>query len=100
MNRTLIYCDPPYKDTAGYKSGAKKTDFNHEEYYDWVRQKVSEGHIVLCSEYTMPEDFICIFKKDIFNQMNKNKTNSTEKLFIHQSQLEIFKRSFPSETVI
>lgn len=29
----VVYCDPPYEDTAKYNN---KSDFNHKEFYDWV----------------------------------------------------------------
>lgn len=29
----LIYCDPPYQGTPGYKTGA----FNHNKFFDWCR---------------------------------------------------------------
>lgn len=30
--RVLVYCDPPYENTAEYREGG----FNHKEFYDWV----------------------------------------------------------------
>ena len=93
----LYYCDPPYRDTMGYEKGNKNT-FNHDEFYDHCRLKVKEGNIVLISEYYMPEDFVCIFEKSIKNQMQrKNKEDKIERLFIHESQLDIYKVSFPDE---
>ena len=47
----VIYCDPPYKGTYNYK-----LDFNHNDFYEWVR-KMSVNNIVLISEYDMPDDF-------------------------------------------
>lgn len=94
--KAVIYCDPPYKDTTGYS----KNDFNYEEYYDWIRLKVREGHIVLCSEYQMPDDFVCIWQKGILNNLSTNKhVKPIEKLFIHESQIEIYKRSFPDAEI-
>jgi len=97
MKSKLIYCDAPYFDSTGYKNASKKTDFDHEEYYEWLRLKVKEGHIVLCSEYVMPDDFVCIFEKGIQNGMTKANDIKTEKLFIHKTQLDIYKKSFPDE---
>ena len=90
--KAVIYCDPPYANTAGYQTG-----FDHEEYYTWCRDKVKEGHIVLCSEYNMPDDFIMIYEKQLNTSVGggKSKPKETEKLFIHSSQLELYKKSFP-----
>jgi len=98
--KAMIYCDGPYKDTTGYKNAGKKTDFDHDEFYEWIRLKVSENHIVLISEYQMPSDFVCIFEKEQTNNMSKNSgkvSKATEKLFIHESQLDIYKASYPDE---
>ncbi|MCW4020575.1 MAG: DNA adenine methylase [Candidatus Bathyarchaeota archaeon] len=51
-DRSLIYCDPPYANTSGYGF-----DFNHQEFYEWCREKVKEGHYLFISEYYMPKDF-------------------------------------------
>lgn len=52
---SLVYCDPPYRNVTGYQ-GRK---FSYEEYDNWVRQ-LSQRCYVVCSEYSMPDDFICI----------------------------------------
>lgn len=54
-NNSIIYCDPPYKGTTQYH-----VKFDHDAFWDWVREKVSEGHTVYVSEYSAPKDFICI----------------------------------------
>ena len=79
----IIYCDPPYKDTTKYGSG----EFPYEEYYKWCK-KMSEKNIVLCSEYSMPSEFECIWEKETivnFDSQRKNRggdNSRTEKLFI------------------
>lgn len=88
--KSLVYCDPPYKDTTKYKVD----NFPYDEYYEWVR-KMSEYHIVICSEYHMPDDFICIWKKKHKSLIDSNRaaasTSNTrvEKLFIHKSLKEL-----------
>lgn len=49
---SVIYCDPPYKDTAGYG-----VDFDHEAFYEWARKQTAPLFI---SEYQMPDDFVCV----------------------------------------
>ena len=54
-DNALIYCDPPYYGTIGYA-----TDINHTEFWQWCRDRSNDGHIVLVSEYTAPDDFTCV----------------------------------------
>lgn len=78
-NNSIIYCDIPYKDTKQYVTSK---DFNHTEFWEWVRIKTREGHKVYISEYQAPEDFICIWSKEVTNSMNTKTTyKPTEKLF-------------------
>jgi DNA adenine methylase len=57
----LIYCDPPYKSTTGYKVGG----FNHDEFYEWCCKQVDNGHIVFVSEYKIEHPrFKCVFEKE------------------------------------
>lgn len=56
ISENVIYCDPPYKGTTGYKDG-----INYNQFYEWVR-KLSRDNIVLISEYNMPSDFRCIWE--------------------------------------
>lgn len=82
-NKSVIYCDPPYKNTTKYKDS-----FNHDLFYEWCLQKHSEGHLVFISEYSMPEDlFEVVWYKDVKSSLSANGSiggskNSTEKLFV------------------
>lgn len=84
---SVIYCDPPYKDTAGYGM-----EFDHESFYDWCEKQTS---LVLISEYWMPEDrFVCIAefeRKSTFSPTN-NSLSCIEKVFVPKGQLEMYKR--------
>lgn len=76
----LIYCDIPYKDTKQY---ATSKDFHHDTFFDWCRNKSKLGHTIFISEYQAPEDFKCLWQKEVTNSMNQTKTyNPIEKLFI------------------
>lgn len=55
---SLVYCDPPYQGTLGYK-----TSFDHEAFWNWVRE-LSARCTVLVSEYNAPDDFECIWSKE------------------------------------
>lgn len=76
-NKCTIYCDPPYKDTTKYK-----TSFDHSKFYDWCRQKHNEGHKIFVSEYQMPDDFICLWSKEVKSSLTKEGgKRGVEKLF-------------------
>ncbi|QEP53318.1 hypothetical protein BS46_gp136 [Acinetobacter phage BS46] len=77
----LIYCDPPYQGTTGYKTGS----FDHEKFFDWCRQQAKKN-IVFVSEYNAPDDFIEVWRGEVktnFASTRKKAThNAVEKLFI------------------
>ena len=80
---SIIYCDPPYEGVTKYKYS-----LNHDEFWDWCRLKVWEGHRVFISEYNAPEDFICVWERAVKVTLNHSGTkHAVEKLFIHKSQI-------------
>ena len=76
---SIIYCDPPYRGTAGYMHG-----LDHEDFWDWCRyMALIKRHKVYISEYNAPPDFICILEIDHYTTLTKtNKDKRVEKLFI------------------
>lgn len=77
--RVLIYCDPPYSSGIGY--GGEK--FDTAEFWNWCRQRAADGHIVIVSEYTAPDDFVCIWQHETITHLNnRGKCGRIEKLFI------------------
>ena len=80
---SIIYCDPPYKDVKKYSY-----HIDHEEFWNWCRNKVADGHKVFISEYNAPEDFICVWDYALKTTINQTITkNATERLFVHKSQI-------------
>ena len=79
-DESIIYCDPPYMGTTGYSDG-----INHDEFWQWCRERVYDGHKVYISEYQAPDDFITIWEKPIQNCISLNK-KATERLFIYKGQ--------------
>jgi len=78
-DNSIIYCDIPYKDTKQY---ASSKDFNHDKFWDWCRDMSKNGHKVFISEYQAPNDFKCVWEKEVTNSMNTSKTyKPTERLF-------------------
>jgi DNA adenine methylase len=80
-DNSIIYCDPPYKNTTKYKD-----NFNHEDFYNWCREKKKEGHTIFISEYNMPDDFTCVWQMEVKSSLSANwkswwSKKSIEKLF-------------------
>lgn len=73
INEYVIYCDIPYKGTTKYKTD----DFPYEEFYEWVKA-ASINNIVLISEYSMPDEFICIWSKETKTLLDSNKNKDDE----------------------
>ena len=80
---SIIYCDPPY---AGVTKYAYSID--HENFWAWCRERVAEGHDVFVSEYTAPDDFVCIWEQKLRMCVNPGiGKQAIEKLFIHKSRV-------------
>ena len=81
---SIIYCDPPYAGTTKYKD-----DFNHDEFWQWCRDKVQEGHKVFISEYKAPDDFVCVWSQELNVSVARTgkQKKAIERLFVHRSQL-------------
>ena len=79
----VIYCDIPYRGTTKYKT----EPFPYEKFYEWANE-MAKHNTVLVSEYNMPSNFKCIWKKETKESLNKDKTATnknrkrTEKLFL------------------
>lgn len=78
---SIIYCDPPYEGTTKYKN-----DFDHDKFWQWCRILTAIGHEVFISEYNAPDDFDCIWEKEITVTLNNQKNSkgdkkASEKLF-------------------
>lgn len=85
VNSSLIYCDPPYKGTTGYKTAP----FDYDSFYNWCRAMAKAGNIVFVSEYNMPDDFMQVWmgeiKTNLASQRKKYTNLATEKLFLLES---------------
>lgn len=81
----VFYLDPPYKNTKSYNN----QKFNHEDFYDFCRQ-LSKDNWVFISEYSMPDDFECIWQKErkVLQKADRSKGDTfTEKLFVYKGGL-------------
>lgn len=83
IKNALIYCDIPYQGTTQY--GSCK-DFNHDYFWNWCRD-MSKNNIILISEYNAPNDFECIWTKEVTTTLDKNsRKKDIEKLFIYKKE--------------
>lgn len=77
-SKAVIYCDPPYAGTKQYKNA---TQFNHEKFWDVMREW-SRDNIVFISEESAPDDFRCIWQQEVSRSIKAgDKSTSVEKLF-------------------
>ena len=88
LDKSIIYCDPPYYGTKEYIE-AKKSGFSTCEFFQWCRDRASEGHKVFVSEYAAPDDFACVWEKEVKSSLSANgKTggskSSVERLFVYK----------------
>lgn len=80
---SVIYCDPPYLNTEGY---AHK--FDYKKFYSWVKERRN----IFISEYSMPDDFLClgsVKKSVIYDPLNKAQKKQ-EKLYTNEHHEERF----------
>lgn len=83
---SVIYCDPPYKETGTYLD-----DFDHEKFYEWLRDCRKKNQQVFISEYQMTNDFHEVFsikKRVSFSQ--KQNTQKVEKLFVNMGYESVY----------
>lgn len=79
----LIYCDPPYIGTTGYKS-----KFDHVRFWNIIRE-FSDKHDIYVSEYQAPDDFECVWqieRKTCMNTTTGGKADRIEKLFKYKGK--------------
>ena len=77
---SIIYCDPPYKDTKQYSTSK---NFDHDKFWAWCDSMVKKGHKVYVSEYSAPDGWRIVWQKEVFNSLDLNtgSKKGTEKLF-------------------
>lgn len=83
----VVYCDPPYRGTnCGCYEG-----FDFEAFDAWL---ASCGHLCVVSEYTAPAGCVEVAarQKQCSASANGKSQRVTERLFVHESQLETYER--------
>lgn len=89
---SVIYCDIPYKNTSSYNFNSNKksdkNDFDYEAFYNWCKK---QKELVIISEYSMPDDFICVNQIEKTVSLSGGASNkATEKLFVPKHQIELY----------
>lgn len=76
---SVIYCDPPYKSHKG-----KFTGFDNAQFWDTMREW-SRDNTVFVSETEAPEEWQCIWKKDVHVTVRRDGIirSRCEKLFVY-----------------
>lgn len=84
-NETILYCDPPYRDTIhiGYKELNARGGFDYESFYEFLTKSRAQGFKVFVSEYAMPEPFKEILAIETRSKFSSKKADDSriEKLF-------------------
>lgn len=78
----VIYCDIPYRNTTKYKT----EKFPYDRFYEWVKE-MSIHNTVLISEYSMPEEFECIWEKEVkvnLDSAREKGDNRVERLYTYR----------------
>jgi len=80
--KSIVYCDIPYKSTTKYTTNSKNL-FNYEQFYQWCIDNRTK-HRIFVSEYFMPSEFVCIWEKEIASSLGKNTgaVQGLEKLYM------------------
>lgn len=77
----IIYCDPPYRNTGGYRAAGK---FDHDKFWEIAEGWARAGAKVFVSEYEAPDGWTAIWEREtqvsVSNRTKQKK--SLEKLFI------------------
>lgn len=82
--KSIIYCDIPYKGTKQYSTSK---NFDYDKFWEWCRNMVKKQHHVFISEYNAPDDFTCVWSKELTNSMNTTLTyKPIERLFVYHNQ--------------
>ncbi len=76
---SIVYCDPPYAETTGYKE-----IFDHCRFWQWCERMSGLGHKVFVSEYVAPQGWDCVWEKEISSSLTQNtgSKKGIERLFV------------------
>lgn len=82
----VVYCDPPYAGTTGYRN---TSGFNSAQFWDTAREWSGTGAQVYVSEYAAPRDFVPVWKLRTPVSINRDEAKEQiEQLFIYGPTLD------------
>ena len=82
-DNSVVYCDPPYRNTTSYKNGK----FNTDDFWNYMRV-ISKNNAVYISEQEAPDDFVCLWEKPLKRCLSHDSSKyftATEKLFTYKN---------------
>jgi hypothetical protein len=82
--------DPPYK---GRTKAHNCAPFDHDKYWEWCRNKTKNGHIVVCTEFIVPDDFVVLYNFGgtvVRHYSGKPADGTSEVLVCHKSQANLW----------
>lgn len=84
-DNSILYCDPPYMNTTSYKDSIDYTQF-----WLFCREMSERGHKIFISEYSAPDDFVCVWQKEVASSLSQDtgSKRNVEKLFIPVAQMK------------
>lgn len=95
----IVYCDPPYRGTAGYRAVGR---FDHDAFWQTMRDW-SRDNTVLVSEYAAPPDFLPVWqqRKTTGLRGTDNRAKRTiETVYQHESQARVVRTIATQEELI
>ena len=89
-DNSVVYCDPPYKDTKTYYKKNSWERFDYDLFWSWCRKLVNDKHCkVYVSSYNAPNDFTEIWCKELKSTVNSGEViKSTERLYSYIKSVE------------
>lgn len=77
---TIVYCDPPYADTTGYR-----TDFDTDKFWYTCEKWIHTGAAVLVSEYAAPAPWVPVRTRSRYTAENRS-SHTDEHLWRHPDE--------------
>jgi DNA adenine methylase len=79
----VVYCDPPYAGTIGYKGAGD--DFDSVRFWETMDKWHANGVRVFVSEFSAPKHWVAIWGKDRDHSMHgdRSKNAAVDMLFVH-----------------
>jgi DNA adenine methylase len=79
---SIVYCDPPYRGTCGYKSNKGSNVFDHDHFYSWCDDLAARGLAVFVSEFSAPSYWEEVWSEERWVTINDKKYHKrTDRLF-------------------